>query len=127
MPWRLCDLPKHLPPSTITVIGSAPFPSLRSGISGHRSGSHARALLSDAPSPETLIPLLSLALPRLPSHVPSNTCCVRPLPSLPSSYPGTRTSVAHGIGGGGDDDDDDQQESSRHSHRARVPASELTP
>ena len=26
MPWRLCDLPKHLPPSTITVTDSAPFP-----------------------------------------------------------------------------------------------------
>ena len=42
---------------------------------------------------------------RLPSHVPPNTCCVRPLPSLPSSFPGTSTSAAHGIGSGGDDDD----------------------
>ena len=62
--------------------------------------------LSAAPSPETLIPPLSLALPRLPSHAPSNTCCVRPLPSLPSSSPGTSKSAAHGIGGGGNDDGD---------------------
>ena len=87
-----------------------PVSPLRSGISGHRSSSHFRALLSAAPSPETLIPPLSLALPRLPSHVPSNTCCVRPLPSLPSSSPGTSTSAAHGIGGGGDDDDDDDDD-----------------
>ena len=101
-PLRPAQAPCRL---RLIATGSAPFPPLRSGISGHRSSSRVWALLSAAPSPETLIPPLSLALPRLPSHVPFNTCCERPLPSLPSSSPGTSTSAAPGIGGGGDDDD----------------------
>ena len=86
-PLRPAQAPCRL---RLIATGSAPFPPLRSGISGHRSSSRVRALLSAAPSPETPIPPLSLALPRLPSHVPFNTCCERPLPSLPSSSPGTR-------------------------------------
>ena len=94
MPWRLCDLPKYPAALTTNRNRFCPFPPLRSGISGHRSSSHFRALLSAAPSPETLIPPLSLPLPRLPSHVHSNTCCERPLPSLPVPSPGTSTSAA---------------------------------
>ena len=56
-----------LPPST-NRNRSAPVPPLRSDISGHRRSNHVRALLSAAPSPEALIPPLSLSLPRLPSH-----------------------------------------------------------
>ena len=106
-PLRSAQAPCRLRPPLTNRNRFCPFPPLRSDISGHRSSSHVRALLSAAPSPETLIPPLSLALPRLPSHVPSNTCGERPLPSLPSSSPGTSTSTSAGIGnvgGGGDDD-----------------------
>ena len=114
MPWRLCDLSKYraaltnnrnrfLSPTSVRYFWAQdqqPFPG---------------ASLSAAPSPETLIPPLSLPLPRLPSHVHSNTCRERPVPPLPFTSPGTSTSTSAGIGnvgGGGDDgggggDDDD--------------------
>ena len=88
---------------------SAPFPPLRSGISGHRRSSHVRALLSAAPSPETLIPPRSLPLPRLPSPVQSNIC-ERTLPPLPSTSSGTSTSTGIGNVGGGDDGDGDDDD-----------------
>ena len=86
MPWRFCDLPKY--PAALTTTATDSSPPLRSGISGHRSSSHFRALLSAAPSPEMLIPPLSLPLPRLPSHVHSNTCCERPTSLSPIHLPG---------------------------------------
>ena len=100
-PLRPAQAPCRL---RLTASDSAPFPPLRFGISGHRSSSHVRALLSAAPSPETLIPPLSSVYLDFPLMSPRTR--VQPLSSLPFSSLGTRTSAAHGIGGGGDDDDD---------------------
>ena len=67
--------PSTLPPQRLQLQSQPiPFPHFSPVFLGHRSSSHFRALLSAAPSPETLIPPLSLPLPRLPSHVHSNTC-----------------------------------------------------
>ena len=67
VPCRLNDYSRNrfLPPTSARYYFWA---------QAHRSCSHFRALLSAAPSPETLIPPLSPPLPRLPSHVHSNTC-----------------------------------------------------
>ena len=48
MPWRLCDLPKY--PVALTNNRNRFLFRTRSGISGHRSSGHFRALLSAAPS-----------------------------------------------------------------------------
>ena len=67
--------PSTLPPQRLQLQSQPiPFPHFGPVFLGHRSSSHFRALLSAAPSPETLIPPLSLPLPRLPSHVHSDTC-----------------------------------------------------
>ena len=67
--------PSTLPPQRLQLQSQPiPFPHFSPVFLGDRSSSHFRALLSAAPSPETLIPPLSLPLPRLPSHVHSNTC-----------------------------------------------------
>jgi hypothetical protein len=83
-------------------------PCAYGAIANSNAGNTDRALLSAAPSPETLIPPLSLPLPRLSSHVHSNICCERPVPCLPFTSPSTSTSAGIGnVGGGGDDDSGD--------------------
>ena len=62
IPWRLCDPSKHLAALTTNRNRSAPFPPLRSGISGHRRAAAISGRFSAPPPPRKRSSRPSLSL-----------------------------------------------------------------